>query len=76
MSDAPERIWILPEFAAENFASLPGSPYDHRLFAQYVSTDLVERAILDAQLRAFERSRLDTPDEIRDAARHIREGEL
>jgi hypothetical protein len=76
MTDAPERIWILPEFAAENFASLPGSPYDHRLFAKYVRADLVERAILDAQLRAFERDRLDTPDEIRSAALQIREGRL
>jgi len=30
---------------------------------------LVEAAILDAQLRAFERGRLDTPDEIKAAAR-------
>jgi hypothetical protein len=35
MDKAPKRIWVLPDFAAK-FESLPGSPYDERLFAPYI----------------------------------------
>ncbi len=45
MTDAPERIWLLPEFAAENFASLPGSPYDDRLFSEYIAAPKVQELI-------------------------------
>jgi hypothetical protein len=35
MTDAPNRIWVVPEFA-DTLAGLPGSPYDSRLFAPYI----------------------------------------
>lgn len=36
---------------------------------------LIERAILDAQLRCLERGRIDTPDEVRAEAAALRKGE-
>jgi len=73
MTDMPERIWgERPKSDGTGFWQEQPSSW----LLPYVRADLVERAILDAQLRAFERGRLDTPDEIRAAALQIMEWKL
>ena len=73
MSDAPERIWAWRYTGAKTQGAWSLSKYSYAE-AEYTRTDLVPpqevlaAAILDAQLRCMERGRIDTPDEIQEAA--------